>query len=142
MLGFIELFLLENSVIDLGDLMCIFDCLLYVLLGDYVSEVDMMVVFMWFVLLIMLLQFDYLYVEIDVCYLIVLLENVLQQCVLGVNILLYGVFGIGKMELVCVLVCDVGCELYEVDCFDKDGNSFMGKDCYCLLQVLQVFLCG
>lgn len=87
-------------------------------------------------------QSDYPHVETDARYLTALLENASQQRAAGVNILLYGAPGTGKTELARVLARDAGCELYEVDCLDKDGNSLTGKDRYRSLQVSQAFLRG
>lgn len=141
-LGLIEPPLPENSVTDLGDLMRISDRLLHVLLGDYASEADMMAVFTRPAPPTMLSQSDYPHVETDARYLTALLENASQQRAAGVNILLYGAPGTGKTELARVLARDAGCELYEVDCLDKDGNSLTGKDRYRSLQVSQAFLRG
>ncbi|MEV8471919.1 ATP-binding protein [Ralstonia sp. UNC404CL21Col] len=141
-LGLIEPPLPENSVTDLGDLMRISDRLLHVLLGDYTSEADMMAVFTRPAPATMLSQSDYPHVETDARYLTALLENASQQRAAGVNILLYGAPGTGKTELARVLARDAGCELYEVDCLDKDGNSLTGKDRYRSLQVSQAFLRG
>lgn len=141
-LGLIEPPLPENSVTDLGDLMRISDRLLHVLLGDYASEADMMAVFTRPAPPTTLSQSDYPHVETDARYLTALLENASQQRAPGVNILLYGAPGTGKTELARVLARDAGCELYEVDCLDKDGNSLTGKDRYRSLQVSQAFLRG
>ena len=141
-LGLIEPPLPENSVTDLGDLMRISDRLLHVLLGDYASEADMMAVFTRPAPPTTLSQSDYPHVETDARYLTALLENASQQRAAGVNILLYGAPGTGKTELARVLARDAGCELYEVDCLDKDGNSLTGKDRYRSLQVSQAFLRG
>lgn len=141
-LGLIEPPLPENSVTDLGDLMRISDRLLHVLLGDYASEADMMAVFTRPAPPTTLSQSDYPHVETDARYLTALLENASQQRAAGVNILLYGAPGTGKTELARVLARDAGCELYEVDCLDKDGNSLSGKDRYRSLQVSQAFLRG
>ncbi|CAJ0698195.1 ATP-dependent zinc metalloprotease FtsH [Ralstonia edaphis] len=141
-LGLIEPPLPENSVTDLGDLMRISDRLLHVLLGDYASEADMMAVFTRPAPPTTLSQSDYPHVETDARYLTALLENASQQRASGVNILLYGAPGTGKTELARVLARDAGCELYEVDCLDKDGNSLTGKDRYRSLQVSQAFLRG
>lgn len=89
-----------------------------------------------------LAQSDYPHVETDARYLTALLENASQTRAVGVNILLYGAPGTGKTELARVLARDAGCELYEVDCLDKDGNSLSGKDRYRSLQVSQAFLRG
>lgn len=141
-LGLIEPPLPENSVTDLGDLMRISDRLLHVLLGDYASEAEMMAVFTRPAPPTTLSQSDYPHVETDARYLTALLENASQQRAVGVNILLYGAPGTGKTELARVLARDAGCELYEVDCLDKDGNSLTGKDRYRSLQVSQAFLRG
>ncbi|CAJ0738899.1 ATP-dependent zinc metalloprotease FtsH [Ralstonia edaphis] len=141
-LGLIEPPLPENSVTDLGDLMRISDRLLHVLLGDYASEADMMAVFTRPAPPTTLSQSDYPHVETDARYLTALLENASQLRASGVNILLYGAPGTGKTELARVLARDAGCELYEVDCLDKDGNSLTGKDRYRSLQVSQAFLRG
>ena len=141
-LGLIEPPLPENSVTDLGDLMRISDRLLRVLLGDYAGEADMMAVFTRPAPPTTLSKSDYPHVETDARYLTALLENASQQRAAGVNILLYGAPGTGKTELARVLARDAGCELYEVDCLDKDGNSLTGKDRYRSLQVSQAFLRG
>jgi SpoVK/Ycf46/Vps4 family AAA+-type ATPase len=60
----------------------------------------------------------------------------------GVNILLYGPPGTGKTEFAKLMARRSGCELYEVDCLDREGNSLSGKERYRSLQVSQAFLSG
>ncbi|PMX91472.1 ATP-binding protein, partial [Pseudomonas sp. GW460-13] len=55
---------------------------------------------------------------------------------------IYGPPGTGKTEFARLLAREAGCELYEVDCLDRDGNSLSGKDRYRSLQVSQAFLRG
>ena len=56
--------------------------------------------------------------------------------------LLYGPPGTGKTEFAKLVARAAGCELYEVDCLDRDGNSLSGKERYRSLQVSQAFLRG
>jgi SpoVK/Ycf46/Vps4 family AAA+-type ATPase len=60
----------------------------------------------------------------------------------GINVLIYGPPGTGKTEFSKLIAKEAGCELYEVDCLDKDGNSLNGKERYRSLQVSQAFLKG
>ncbi len=51
-----------------------------------------------------------------------LLREARESGRLGVNILIYGPPGTGKSELVRVLACDLGCELFEISSEDADGE--------------------
>lgn len=141
-LNLIEQPLPENSVTDLGDLMRLSDRLLHVLLGNYANEAEMMAVFTRPAAPPTLSVEDYPHVESDARYLTALLGNATRQHAEGVNVLIYGSPGTGKTEFARLLARDAGCELYEVDCLDRDGNSLSGKDRYRSLQVSQAFLRG
>lgn len=141
-LNLIEQPLPENSVTDLGDLMRLSDRLLHVLLGNYANEAEMMAVFTRPAAAPTLGTTDYPHVETDARYLSALLANATQQHASGVNVLIYGPPGTGKTEFARLLAREAGCELYEVDCLDRDGNSLSGKDRYRSLQVSQAFLRG
>lgn len=141
-LNLIEQPLPENSVTDLGDLMRLSDRLLHVLLGNYASEAEMMAVFTRPAAPPTLGTTDYPHVETDARYLTALLGNATRQNASGVNVLIYGPPGTGKTEFARLVAREAGCELYEVDCFDRDGNSLSGKDRYRSLQVSQAFLRG
>jgi len=141
-LNLIEQPLPENSVTDLGDLMRLSDRLLHVLLGNYADEAEMMAVFTRPAAPPTLDCSDYPHVETDARYLSALLGNATRQHAAGVNILLYGPPGTGKTEFARLIAREAGCELYEVDCLDRDGNSLSGKDRYRSLQVSQAFLRG
>ncbi|WP_420996351.1 AAA family ATPase [Cupriavidus sp. 30B13] len=141
-LNLIEQPLPENSVTDLGDLMRLSDRLLHVLLGNYANEAEMMAVFTRPAAAPTLGTGDYPHVETDARYLSALLSNATSQHACGVNVLIYGPPGTGKTEFARLLAREAGCELYEVDCLDRDGNSLSGKDRYRSLQVSQAFLRG
>ncbi|NSX06611.1 AAA family ATPase [Cupriavidus gilardii] len=141
-LNLIEQPLPENSVTDLGDLMRLSDRLLHVLLGNYADEAEMMAVFTRPAAPPTLSSTDYPHVESDARYLTALLANATRQHAEGVNVLIYGPPGTGKTEFARLLAREAGCELYEVDCLDRDGNSLSGKDRYRSLQVSQAFLRG
>ncbi|CAG9181517.1 AAA family ATPase [Cupriavidus respiraculi] len=141
-LNLIEQPLPENSVTDLGDLMRLSDRLLHVLLGNYANEAEMMAVFTRPAAPPTLGTSDYPHVEDDARYLTALLSNATRQHAEGVNVLIYGPPGTGKTEFARLLAREAGCELYEVDCLDRDGNSLSGKDRYRSLQVSQAFLRG
>ncbi|WP_111518074.1 AAA family ATPase [Cupriavidus phytorum] len=141
-LNLIEQPLPENSVTDLGDLMRLSDRLLHVLLGNYANEAEMMAVFTRPAAPPTLTTADYPHVETDARYLRALLANATRQHASGVNVLIYGPPGTGKTEFARLLAREAGCELYEVDCLDRDGNSLSGKDRYRSLQVSQAFLRG
>lgn len=141
-LNLIEQPLPENSVTDLGDLMRLSDRLLHVLLGNYANEAEMMAVFTRPAAPPTLTVADYPHVDTDARYLSALLSNATRQHAAGVNVLIYGPPGTGKTEFARLLAGEAGCELYEVDCLDRDGNSLSGKDRYRSLQVSQAFLRG
>lgn len=141
-LNLIEQPLPENSVTDLGDLMRLSDRLLHVLLGNYANEAEMMAVFTRPAAPPTLTSADYPHVESDARYLTALLTNATRHHAEGVNVLIYGPPGTGKTEFARLLAREAGCELYEVDCLDRDGNSLSGKDRYRSLQVSQAFLRG
>lgn len=141
-LNLIEQPLPENSVTDLGDLMRLSDRLLHVLLGNYANEAEMMAVFTRPAAAPTLTSADYPHVDSEARYLTALLSNATHQHAEGVNVLIYGPPGTGKTEFARLLAREAGCELYEVDCLDRDGNSLSGKDRYRSLQVSQAFLRG
>ncbi|MGY8524046.1 ATP-binding protein [Paracidovorax citrulli] len=141
-LNLIEQPLPENSITDLGDLMRLSDRLLHVLVGNYATEADMMAVFTRPAAPPTLSSADYPHVESDARYLTALLTSATHGHAEGINVLIYGPPGTGKTEFARLLASEAGCELYEVDCLDRDGNSLSGKDRYRSLQVSQAFLRG
>jgi SpoVK/Ycf46/Vps4 family AAA+-type ATPase len=85
---------------------------------------------------------DFPHVGDDARYLIALLQAAVRDHEKGVNVLLYGPPGTGKTEFAKLVAQLAGCELYEVDCLDREGNSLSGKERYRSLQVSQAFLRG
>ena len=69
---------------------------------------------------------DFLHVKEDVNIIKNYLKKAIQQKQNGVNILLYGVGGVGKTELSKTLAKELKCELYEVSYEDDDGNPKEG----------------
>lgn len=61
-----------------------------------------------------------------------------QQC--GVNVLVYGIPGVGKTEYVRWLTADLGKTLYQVKCADADGNSISRRGRLMFYQFCQRFL--
>ncbi|MGE0310445.1 MAG: AAA family ATPase [Lautropia sp.] len=141
-LGLIDTPLAEHSVTDLGDLMRVSDKLLSVLTAEYACEAEMMAAFTRPAGASTLAMDDYPHVEADARYLSALLKSAVGGGERGVNVLLYGPPGTGKTEFAKLIAQHSGCELYEVDCLDRDGNSLSGKERYRSLQVSQAFLKG
>ena len=141
-LGLIDTPLAEHSITDLGDLMRVSDKLLSVLTADYDSETEMMAAFTRPAAPTPLSLADFPHVEEDARYLSALLRAAARRGERGVNVLIYGAPGTGKTELAKLIARQAACELYEVDCLDKDGSSLSGKERYRSLQVSQAFLRG
>jgi SpoVK/Ycf46/Vps4 family AAA+-type ATPase len=141
-LGLIETPIAEHAITDLGDLMRVSDKLLAVLTADYASEGEMMAAFTRPAAPTALSLEDFPHVGDDARYLVALLRAAATGGEKGVNVLLYGPPGTGKTEFAKLIAHMAGCELYEVDCLDRDGNSLSGKERYRSLQVSQAFLKG
>lgn len=141
-LGLIETPIAEHSVTDLGDLMRVSEKLLSVLTADYASEAEMMAAFTRPAPPTALGTEDFSHVGEDIRYLTALLGAAVSGRERGVNILLYGPTGTGKTEFAKLIARLAACELYEVDCLDREGNSLSGKERYRSLQVSQAFLKG
>ncbi len=147
-LGLVDTPIAEHAITDLGDLMRVSDKLLAVLTAYYGSEADMMAAFTRPAGDTTLALDDYPHVEEDARYLVALLRSAVGRGAggatpeQGINILLYGPPGTGKTEFAKLMARLAGCELYEVDCLDRDGNSLSGKERYRSLQVSQAFLGG
>ncbi len=142
MLGLIDTPIADHNITDLGDLMRVSDRLLPILLAKYDSDAAMMAVFTRPAKPTELTLADYPHVEDDAKYLIALMRAATTQGERGINVLIYGPPGTGKTEFSKLIAKEAGCELYEVDCLDKDGNSLTGKERYRSLQVSQAFLKG
>jgi len=69
---------------------------------------------------------DFLHLKEDVNIIKNYLKKAIQQKHNGVNILLYGVGGVGKTELSKTLAKELKCELYEVSYEDEDGDPKEG----------------
>jgi len=141
-LGLIETPIAEHAITDLGDLMRVSDKLLAVLTAEYPSEGAMMAAFTRPAAAAALALEDFPHVADDARYLVALLTGAAHDQEKGVNVLLYGPPGTGKTEFARLIAQLAGCELYEVDCLDRDGNSLSGKERYRSLQVSQAFLRG
>jgi SpoVK/Ycf46/Vps4 family AAA+-type ATPase len=141
-LGLIETPIAEHAITDLGDLMRVSDKLLAVLTADYETEGAMMAAFTRPAGPTALSMEDFPHVDDDARYLVALLSAAAREREKGVNVLLYGPPGTGKTEFAKLIARLSGCELYEVDCLDRDGNSLSGKERYRSLQVSQAFLRG
>ena len=141
-LGLIDTPLSENSITDLGDLMRGSDKLLPVLLAEYRDEAEMMATFTKPADAPKLTLADVAHVEEHANNLIALLKAATARREEGVNVLLYGAPGTGKTEFAKLIAKEAACELYEVDCVDKEGSSLSGRDRYRSLQVSQAFLRG
>ncbi|HVL59064.1 MAG TPA: ATP-binding protein, partial [Burkholderiaceae bacterium] len=141
-LGLIDTPIAEHAVTDLGDLMRVSDRLLAVLTAEFDSESDMMAAFTRPAGATSLTIDDFSHVRDDARYLVALLAAAADRGERGVNVLLYGPPGTGKTEFAKLVAQLAGCELYEVDCLDRDGNSLTGKERYRSLQVSQAFLRG
>lgn len=141
-IGLIENLIAETNFTDLADLMKVSDKLLPVLLQEYRNEGELMAVFTKPARPSELAAQDFAHIGDDVKYLIALLAQASKTQATGVNVLIYGEPGTGKTELAKVVAQAAGCELYEVECADRDGNSLSGKDRYRSLQVALAFLRG
>ncbi len=142
MLGLIDTPIADHNITDLGDLMRVSDRLLPILLAQYKTDADMMAVFTRPAKATELTLADYPHVDADAKYLIALIKAATARGEKGINMLIYGPPGTGKTEFSKLIAKEAGCELYEVDCLDKDGNSLTGKERYRSLQVSQAFLRG
>jgi SpoVK/Ycf46/Vps4 family AAA+-type ATPase len=141
-IGLIENLIAETNFTDLADLMKVSDKLLPVLLREYRNEGELMAVFTKPASQSELTADDFAHVGDDVKYLVALLSQAAHSRAEGVNVLIYGEPGTGKTELAKVMALASGCELYEVECSDRDGNSLSGRDRYRSLQVALAFLRG
>ncbi len=141
-LALIDTPIAEHNITDLGDLMRLSDRLLPILLEGYESESAMMAAFTKPAKASELTLADYPHVEADARYLAALLKSATERSEKGVNVLIYGAPGTGKTEFAKVISALSGAELYEVECFDREGQSLSGKERYRSLQVSQSFLKG
>ena len=141
-LALIDTPIAEHNITDLGDLMRLSDRLLPILLEAYESESAMMAAFTKPAKASELTLADYPHVEADARYLAALLKSATERSEKGVNVLIYGAPGTGKTEFAKVISTLSGAELYEVECFDREGQSLSGKERYRSLQVSQSFLKG
>jgi SpoVK/Ycf46/Vps4 family AAA+-type ATPase len=141
-LALIDTPIAEHNITDLGDLMRLSDRLLPILQESYESEAAMMAAFTKPATPSLLTLADYPHVEDDARYLAALLKTATARNEKGVNVLMYGAPGTGKTEFAKVIAALAGTELYEVECFDREGQSLSGKERYRSLQVSQSFLKG
>ena len=141
-LGLVETPIAEHAITDLGDLMRVSDKLLAVLTAEYADEEAMMAAFTRPAAPASLSLDDFPHVGDDARHLVALLAGAAGTRERGVNVLLYGPPGTGKTEFARLVARLAGCELYEVDCLDRDGSSLSGKERYRSLQVSQAFLRG
>lgn len=141
-LALIDTPIAEHNITDLGDLMRLSDRLLPILLEPYESESAMMAAFTKPAKASDLTLADYPHVEADARYLAALLKSATERGEKGVNVLIYGAPGTGKTEFAKVITTLSSAELYEVECFDREGQSLNGKERYRSLQVSQSFLKG
>ncbi|MET0506837.1 MAG: AAA family ATPase [Burkholderiaceae bacterium] len=141
-LGLIDTPIVEHAITDLGDLMRVSDKLLAVLTADYASESEMMAAFTRPAGRTDLTLDDFPHIDADARYLTALLAAAVDGRERGINVLVYGPPGTGKTEFAKLVAQRAGCELYEVDCLDREGNSLSGKERYRSLQVSQAFLRG
>ncbi len=141
-LALIDTPIAEHNITDLGDLMRLSDRLLPILLEAYESESAMMAAFTKPANSTELTLADYPHVEADARYLAALLKTATERSEKGVNVLIYGAPGTGKTEFAKVITALSGAELYDVECFDREGQSLSGKERYRSLQVSQSFLKG
>ncbi len=132
----------EHNITDLGDLMRLTDRLLPILQEEYANEGEMMAAFTKPTKATELTLSDYPHVEDDARYLAAMLKTATAQGEKGVNVLIYGAPGTGKTEFAKVVTALSGAELYEVECFDREGQSLSGRERYRSLQVSQSFLKG
>jgi SpoVK/Ycf46/Vps4 family AAA+-type ATPase len=141
-LALIDAPIAEHNITDLGDLMRLSDRLLPILQESYDSDAAMMAAFTKPASASSLTLADYPHVEDDARYLAALLKAATSRGEKGVNVLIYGAPGTGKTEFAKVITALSGAELYEVECFDREGHSLNGKERYRSLQVSQSFLKG
>ncbi len=141
-LALIDTPIAEHNITDLGDLMRLSDRLLPILQEDYADEAAMMAAFTKPAKPSELSLSDYPHVEEDARYLAALLKSAAERGEAGVNVLIYGAPGTGKTEFAKVVAAMAGAQLYEVECFDREGASLTGKERYRSLQVSQSFLKG
>ena len=141
-LALIDAPIAEHNITDLGDLMRLSDRLLPILQESYEDEGAMMAAFTKPAVPSPLSLADYPHVEDDARYLAALLKTASARAEKGVNVLIYGAPGTGKTEFAKVITALSGAELYEVECFDREGQSLSGKERYRSLQVSQSFLKG
>ncbi len=132
----------EHNITDLGDLMRLSDRLLPILQENYADEGEMMAAFTKPAKASDLTLADYPHVEDDARYLAAMMKAATARGEKGVNVLIYGAPGTGKTEFAKVVSALSGAELYEVECFDREGQSLSGKERYRSLQVSQSFLKG
>jgi transitional endoplasmic reticulum ATPase len=74
-----------------------------------------------------LLRSDYSHLEEDISVIVSYLLTARQCRRPGVNILFYGPPGTGKSQLARLLASEIGLELFEVTCEDKEGDFASGK---------------
>ncbi|TAG81912.1 MAG: AAA family ATPase [Betaproteobacteria bacterium] len=141
-LALIDAPIAEHNITDLGDLMRLSDRLLPILQENYADEGEMMAAFTKPARASELTLADYPHVEDDARYLAAMLKAATARGEKGVNVLIYGAPGTGKTEFAKVVSALSGAELYEVECFDREGQSLSGKERYRSLQVSQSFLKG
>jgi SpoVK/Ycf46/Vps4 family AAA+-type ATPase len=141
-LALIDAPIAEHNITDLGDLMRLSDRLLPILQENYADEGEMMAAFTKPAKASELTLTDYPHVEDDARYLAAMLKAASARGEKGVNVLIYGAPGTGKTEFAKVVSALSGAELYEVECFDREGQSLSGKERYRSLQVSQSFLKG
>jgi SpoVK/Ycf46/Vps4 family AAA+-type ATPase len=132
----------EQNVTDLADLLRVSDRLLPILLTEYKSEAEMMAMFARPSDATHLALTDFPHLAEDARYLTALMQAACERGEAGINVLIYGPPGTGKTQFVKTVAKAGGCELYEVECIDKDGSSLSGRDRYRSLQVSQAFLKG
>ncbi len=141
-LALIDAPIAEHNITDLGDLMRLTDRLLPILQAEYAGEAALMAAFTRPAKPTALSLADYPHVEDDARYLAALLAAASERREAGVNVLIYGAPGTGKTEFAKVIASMAGAELYEVECFDREGASLTGKERYRSLQISQSFLKG
>ncbi|MCX8099331.1 MAG: ATP-binding protein [Casimicrobiaceae bacterium] len=141
-LALIDAPIAEHNITDLGDLMRLSDRLLPLLQEHYANEAALMAAFTKPAKPTTLTLADYPHVEDDARYLAALLAAAAERREAGVNVLIYGAPGTGKTEFAKVIAAMAGAELYEVECFDREGASLTGKERYRSLQISQSFLKG
>jgi SpoVK/Ycf46/Vps4 family AAA+-type ATPase len=142
-LSLVETPIAEQNVTDLADLLRVSDRLLPILMTEYASETQMMAMFARPAEPAALGLSDFPHLADDARYLAALIGAACKtQTELGINVLIYGPPGTGKTQFARAIAATAACELYEVECIDKDGSSLSGRDRYRSLQVSQAFLKG